>query len=170
MVEAIEEVKRILPWSRATMSRTHVLGEVDGRAHVEVDDPQLVRGARAVGELAAGADAGVERDRVDRAAGGLDAALELLDPGLRGEVDLNRLDVRAEALELACGAGELGVLRGDDEVVAVGGELLGQFEADAARGAGDDGERARGGGGHGGGLPDGARERNAALGHGTLGP
>ena len=58
----------------------------------------------------------------------------------------------------------------DDEVVSVGCELLGELEADAAGGAGDDGEGAGGVGGHGRGLPGGARDGNARRRGGTLGP
>ena len=46
----------------------------------------------------------------------------------------------------------------------MGGELLGQLEADAGRGAGDDGERAGSRGVHPHGVPGARGERNAVLG------
>jgi hypothetical protein len=120
-----------------------VLGQVHGAAHVEVDEPQLVLEPRVGRKRAAGADAGVERDGVHRSPGRRDAPVELVDTPVAGEVDLHRLDADAVLGELAGGGVDRLVLGGDDEVVL--GELPGKLEADAARGAGDDGEPAAGG-------------------------
>ena len=90
------------------------------------------------------ADAGVEGERVDGPPRPLDAGVEGLDAVVGGEVGADRVDARAERLDLAGGAIELGVLGAEDEVEPVLGELLGELEADAAGAAGDDGEGARG--------------------------
>jgi hypothetical protein len=65
---------------------------VDGRAHVQVDQPELVLQLGAGREGPARADAGVQGDSVDRAARAGDAACQLLDPFLGRQVDLHGLD------------------------------------------------------------------------------
>jgi len=87
-----------------------VLGQVHGRAHVEVDDAQLVVQVGARGERAARVDAGVERDRVDRAPGGADARGELLHALGGREVGLDGVDGPAVPLELRGGGAQLAVL------------------------------------------------------------
>src|ERR1044071_7178197 len=115
---------------------------MDRRGHVDVDDVELVAQARVAGEVAAGAPAGVERDRLHRPIEPGDVLVEVLDTGERGEIDLNGLDVR-----LAVPAKRRGrvvdarVLGRDQQVEPVFGELPGQFQPDAAGGAGDDRER-----------------------------
>lgn len=74
---------------------------------------------------------------------GGDATVELIDALGRGEVHLHRLDARTP-VDLPGGGRDGLVLGGEDQVEAVGGELLGELEADAARGPGDDGEGAGG--------------------------
>jgi hypothetical protein len=131
---------------------------VDGRAAVEVDDLELVLERRPAHELAAGPAAGVERQRVDWPPRPLDRPRERLHALTVGQIGPHGLDCGTEPAQLLRGGVELRVLGGDEQVVAVVGELLGELEADAAGGAGDDGE---GLGGHPPGLPDGSRRRTA---------
>jgi hypothetical protein len=110
-------------------------------ADVEIDDPQLVlqRGALlAVGEAAAGADACVERDRVDRPPGRLDPVIQRVDASIGGQVDLEMLDTCVSRPQLGSGCRDRVVLGGDQQIEAVGRELACQLAADAARGTGHD--------------------------------
>src|SRR4051812_190168 len=118
----------------------HVLGEVDGGTAVEIDDPQLVVQRRVGGERAARADAGVERGGGQWPSLRTHAGVELIDAAVAREVDLDGLHGGAEPLELGRGGTDVVVLRGDDEVEAVLGELLGELPADPAGGPGDKGE------------------------------
>ncbi|HEV2814358.1 MAG TPA: hypothetical protein VGW10_13975 [Solirubrobacteraceae bacterium] len=97
---------------------------MDRGADVQVDQPQLLVELGAGGERAARPDPGVEGERIDRAAGRGDPRVELLDALGRREVGLHGLDGRAERLDLARRGRQLGVLRVDDQVEAVGGEPL----------------------------------------------
>src|SRR4051812_30461004 len=136
------------PALAALRHRLHdVLGEVDGRAAVEVDDAQVLLEV-AVGERAALTDPGVECGRRERPVARGHPRPQLLDGAGTGEVDLDRLDGGPAALEVGGGLQQLAVLGSDHEVVAVVGELPGELEADPGRGAGDEGEWAVGGGFH----------------------
>ncbi len=92
-----------------------VLGEVDGRADVEVDDLKLVleRGLR---ERSATTDSGVEGDGVDGTTGRANPPIELLDAVVGREVDLKWSDGRAETFELAGDGRYIVILGGDDQV------------------------------------------------------
>jgi hypothetical protein len=142
MVEAMEEVNRM----RALVARDHVaydvLGQVHRRAHVEVNDLELVGELGVCGEGAAGAAAGIEHQRVDGAAGRSHAAVELVHPAVVGEVDLNRLGLDPRGADALRNRAGVVVFSRHHNVVVVGGEQLCQLQADAAGGTGDHSERA----------------------------
>ena len=121
---------------------------MDGGAAVEVDDLELVGQRRAADERAARATARVERQGGDRPAERPDRGGQPLHAGGGGEVGLHGLDRGAALRELAGGGRDLAVFGGDHQVEVVLGELLGQLEADAARGAGHDGQGLDGGRSH----------------------
>ena len=119
------------------MSRDDVFGQLHGRADVEVDDLQFVLELGVGREGSAGAPAGVQRGRRERSRAGAHLAVQLVDAGLGGEVDLDCLDAGPGGLSSLFGGLQAIVLGGDDQVKAVVGELLGELEPDAAGGAGD---------------------------------
>ena len=118
-------------------ARERELGERERGDHVDgVDALELGERVGVQGRLRARAEeAGVVDEEVDPVAGGGD---ERLAVARVGDVAGQRVDgralrqLRAGALE---GVGAAGV---DHEPVAAGGELAGEGEAEAARGAGDD--------------------------------
>jgi hypothetical protein len=113
------------------------LAKVNGRAHVQLDQVQLVGQVGFGGERTACTDAGIEREDVDRAASVLDVAIELDHPSLGGEVDAVSLHLGAGRFQTLLGGGQLRVLGRDQEVEAFFTEDPCQLEADAAGGPGD---------------------------------
>jgi hypothetical protein len=114
-----------------------VLGELHGGAHIEIDQPELVGEVGVGREGAAGADAGIQRDRVDRAAVRVDASVELVQAIVGSQVGSHSLDAHALVLKLSCRVLDVVVLRHDEQVEPVLGELPGELEADAARSPSD---------------------------------
>ena len=122
------------------MSRDHVLGEVDGRADVEVDRsgarprgrcPWRTRRPRRCPALSA--------DGVDAADRRLDPLVELVDTRRRRrEIEPVHSTLAVSRPSSRATGSISGVLGGDQEVEAVVGELLGELEADPARRSGHD--------------------------------
>jgi hypothetical protein len=65
-------------------------------------------------------------------------AVKLDHPGLGGEVDAVCFHAYAHSFQLIERGGQLSVLGGDQQVIALLAEDLCQLEADTARGSGDD--------------------------------
>ena len=70
-----------------------------------------------------------------------DARKDLSTPSSRREVSLDRLDLGAVWRKLCGGFLDLRLVGGDDQIIAFVAAHFGEFEADAGRCAGDDGER-----------------------------
>jgi hypothetical protein len=86
------------------------LGQVYRRRHVQVDQREVVGERVVAAEIAVHADAGVDRDRVERPADGVDPVTEPLDAVVAAEVDLDRLDHRAGLPQPRGGRDDLVVL------------------------------------------------------------
>jgi hypothetical protein len=81
-------------------------------------------------------DAGVDDERVDRHAPRLHPGDQLLDALVGGEVGAHGRDVVVAAAQADGSTVDVGVLGGDHQVEVVVGQLVGQRQADAARGTG----------------------------------
>lgn len=114
----------------------HQLGQVHGRAHVQVDDGQIVR-QLALDETAPAAHARVQRGRVQPAItlGGL--AIELLDALGSAQIDLYRPHVDTPAGQAVRRRVDAVVFGGHHQVITALGEQFREFESDSARRAGD---------------------------------
>ena len=124
-------------------ARAHVaddlLDQVDGAGDVGIDDAAYI-GEILVEEGVAEAAAGVGEQHGDRAtADRRDQPVVAFD---RREVGLHRLDDRAAGAKLRRGAVALRLVCDAQQRVAGLAGDLGKREADAGRGAGDDGEAA----------------------------
>ena len=109
-----------------------VLRQMHGRAHVEIDQLELVVQIGVGGERAAGADAGVQREHVDRRARSSDA-VELVDARVGARSTWTGSSSRAETLQLGRDVDDPGVLGGDDQIEVVRRELLCELISDARR-------------------------------------
>ena len=117
------------------------LDEIDRAGDVGVDDvPDLFE--ILVEKRFAETAAGIGEQRIDRSA--VERAVEPVDAFGRGQVGLDRLDLHAFVCRsIARGFVDLRLVGGDDEIEAMLRALLGELEADAGRGAGDDGKALR---------------------------
>ena len=121
--------------------RQHQLGQVHGGHHIELDQCHLVFQARLADEGAAQADPGVEHHDVQRAALATQEAKGLFHTHGGAQVGRMAPDLDPQGTQFALG-GVQPVAAGDQQqIMAVAGQLLGQFEADAAGGTGDGGQR-----------------------------
>src|SRR5579884_745812 len=113
--------------------------QVNGRDHVQFDEIQVPPEVR-VFKMTRHANARIQRDGIERAAGGLDLLVNGLIAFPRREVSLKRLDARAIRAESFGGRSNAFVLSHGENVESVLRELRGKFIADPARSAGHYGE------------------------------
>ncbi len=127
----------------AVLGGVHVLqaGLGGEEGAVEMDRQQLLPvGEREVDDRLDDLDAGVADQDVDLAVLGHGVGDALLDLGLVGHVHGDGEGIASLGLDLGCGlAGGIEVEVGDHRDAAFGCEAEGDFLADAAGGAGDDG-------------------------------
>ena len=137
MKPAIEPVIRIRPWPRSFISRATLLQEIDRAGDVGVDDPAHLlevlvdegpAKAPPIGEQRIDRPPARRRQQAVYAVGG-------------GKIGLQRLNLPSGAPEQLGGAHDFRLVSHDQEVVAMGGALLGKLKADAGRGAGHDGKK-----------------------------
>jgi hypothetical protein len=140
MKPAIEPVIRIRPWPRSFISRATLLQEIDRAGDVGVDDPAHLLEVL-VDEGPAKAPPGIGEQRIDRPPARRRQQAVYAVGG--GKIGLQRLNLPSGAPEQLGGAHDFRLVSHDQEVVAMGGALLGKLKADAGRGAGHDGKRRR---------------------------
>jgi hypothetical protein len=114
--------------------------QIDRAGDVRVDDaPRVVPWL--VEESETQAAAGVREQRIDRAS--LDHVQQLIDAVGGREIDLDRVDPYGSRTEFGGRCVDRALVRRKQHIEPVIDALLREMEADAGRGAGDDGERAR---------------------------